>query len=85
MGDDKSVPARSSVIYAFISRVLPRDSNLNAMRRVIHSRALLYLPRRHNVAVSHHSNVFSLFYDLLQPAQPPVDAALPPPHTSLKG
>ena len=58
---------------------------LNAMRRVIHSRALLYLPRRDNVAVSHLVNVFSLFCILLQPAQVPVNAALLHPHPSLAG
>ncbi|KAF8492635.1 hypothetical protein F5888DRAFT_898503 [Russula emetica] len=36
-------------------------------------RALLYLPRRDNVAVSHHINVSPSFCNLLQPAQVPVN------------
>src|SRR5713226_8876756 len=49
------------------------------LRRVIIPRALLYLPCRDNVAVSHHVHVSPLFCDLLEPTQAPVNAALLPP------
>lgn len=41
----------------------------------MHPTPLLYLPRRANVAISHHTNVFPSFYDLLQPASAPMNAS----------
>jgi hypothetical protein len=81
MGNDKGahyqLEAHGNVVfYPFISRDLPRDSNTQRDEKGDSPRALLYLPRRDNVAVSHrinvavshHINVSPSFCNLLQPA-----------------
>ena len=55
--------------HPLISRDLPRDSNTQRDEKGDSPRALLYLPRRDNVAISHHINVSPSFYNLLQPMQ----------------
>lgn len=78
MGNDKGAHYQleahgNAIFYPFISRDLPRDSNTQRDEKGDSPRALLYLPRRDNVAVSHHINVSPSFCNLLQPAQAPVN------------
>ena len=72
------------ISHPFISRDLPRDSNTQRDEKGDSPRALLYLPRRDNVAISHHINVSPSFCNLLQPMQALVNkCSSTTPHPSL--